>query len=426
MSPQDWIGTVIAAARPQAMAALLRNFRDLDAAEEAFQEACLRALKAWPKNGPPRDAAAWLIMVARNAGIDTVRKQSRMQPLPPEEMISDLTDAEAAEVQRLDEADYRDDILRLLFVCCHPELPGTQQIALALRIVSGLSVKQIARAFLVTDAAMEQRITRAKAKVAAAHVPFEAPGAIERGERLAAVAAMIYLVFNEGYTTASASGRAEHGAIRKDVIEHGVNAPLCEEAIRLCRLLLRLFPTEPEIMGLTALVLLQHARAGARFDADGAVVLLEDQDRARWDRRMIGEGLALVDKAIRHPQPGPYQVQAAIAALHARAPRFADTDWREIDLLYGTLERMQPSPVVTLNRAVAVSKARGAADALAMIEPLAGKLGSYFYFHGARGAFLKELGRTEEARIAFDRAIAIANTPAEAAHIRQQLDRLGA
>lgn len=410
MNPQDWIGTVIAAARPQVMAALLRNFHDLDAAEEAFQEACLRALKAWPQNGPPRDAAAWLIMVARNAGIDTVRKQSHLRPLPPEEMISDLSDTEAAEVQRLDEADYRDDILRLLFVCCHPDLPSTQQIALALRIVSGLTVSQIARAFLVSEAALEQRITRAKSKIAGAHVPFEAPGALERSERLAAVAAMIYLVFNEGYTT--------------NVADHGAKAPLCEEAIRLCRLLLRLFPTEPEIMGLAALVLLQHARSAARFDADGAIVLLEDQDRTKWDRRMIAEGLALVDKALRHRRPGPYQVQAAIAALHARALTYAETDWAQIDQLYGTLERMQPSPVVTLNRAVAMSKSRGPADALAMIEPLAGKLNSYFYFHGVRGAFLKELGRGEEARAAFDRAIALASTPAEAAHIRSQIDRL--
>jgi RNA polymerase sigma-70 factor (ECF subfamily) len=392
------------------MAALLRKFRDLDAAEETFQEACLRALKSWPQNGPPRDAAAWLIMVARNAGIDTVRKQSQLRPLPPEEEISDLSDTEAAEVQRLDEADYRDDILRLLFVCCHPDLPSTQQIALALRIVSGLTVSQIARAFLVSEAAMEQRITRAKSKIAGAHVPFEVPGALERSERLAAVAAMIYLVFNEGYTT--------------NVVEHGAKAPLCEEAIRLCRLLLRLFPTEPEIMGLAALVLLQHARSAARFDADGAVVLLEDQDRTKWDRRMIAEGLALVDKALRHGRPGPYQVQAAIAALHARALTFAETDWAQIDQLYGTLERLQPSPVVTLNRAVAVSKSRGPADALAMIDPLAGRLSGYFYFHGARGAFLKELGRGEEARAAFDRAIALANTPAEAAHIRSQIDRL--
>lgn len=410
MTDQGWVGTVIAAARPQAMAALLRNFRDFDAAEEAFQEAALRAVKTWPKNGPPRDAAAWLIMVGRNAGVDTVRKQSRMQPLPPEELISDLSDVESAEADRLDQADYRDDILRLLFVCCHPELPATQQIALALRIVSGLTVVQIARAFLVTDAAMEQRITRAKARIAGAHVPFEAPGAVERSERLAAVAAMIYLVFNEGYTT--------------NVVEHGAKSPLCAEAIRLSRLLLRLYPVEPEIMALTALLLLQHSRAAARFDADGGVIVIEKQDRTIWDRRLIAEGLALVDKAIRHGRPGPYQVQAAIAALHARAPTFAETDWSQIELLYGTLERMEPSPVVTLNRAVAVSRVRGAAEALGLIEPLAAKLDRYFYFHGARGAFLKELGRTEDARIAFDRAIALANTAAEAAHIRAEIDSL--
>ncbi|HEX6001872.1 MAG TPA: RNA polymerase sigma factor [Hyphomicrobiaceae bacterium] len=410
MSEHDWIGSVIAAARPQSMAALLRAFRDLDAAEEAFQEACLRALRLWPRNGPPRDAAAWLIMVARNAGIDTVRKQSRLQPLPPDELISDLTDVESAEAERIDEADYRDDILRLLFVCCHPGLPATQQIALALRIVSGLSVPQIARAFLVTETAMEQRITRAKSRIAGAQVPFETPGAVERSERFAAVAAMIYLVFNEGYTT--------------NVAEHAAKAPLCEEAIRLARLLLQLFPAEPELMGLAALMLLHHARAAARFDADGAAILLEDQDRTLWDGRLIAEGLALVDKAIRHRRPGPYQVQAAIAALHARAARSCDTDWAGIDRLYATLERMQPSPVVTLNRAVAVWKVRGAAEALAMIEPLAAKLASYFYFHGARGAFLKQLGRSEEARVAFDRAISLANTPAEAANIRGQIERL--
>lgn len=257
---------------------------------------------------------------------------------------------------------------------------------------------------------MEQRITRAKARIAGGQVPFETPGPIERAERLAAVAAMIYLLFNEGYTT--------------NVAEQGAKTALCEEAIRLARLLLRLFPTEPEIMGLTALLLLQHARAAARFDADGAVVLLEHQNRDLWDRRLIAEGLALIDKAIRHRRPGPYQVQAAIAALHARAPSFAETDWDEIGQLYGTLERMQPSPVVTLNRAVAVWRSRGAAEALALIEPLASKLDGYFYFHGARGAFLKELGRNDEARIAFDRAISLANTPAEAAHIREQIESL--
>jgi len=411
MTDTAWIDAALTSARPQAVGALVRYFRDLDIAEEAFQNACLRALKSWPHNGPPRDAAAWLIMVGRNAAIDEVRRNRRQQPLPEDDQaVSDLDDAEEELAERLDGSHYRDDILRLMFICCHPDLPPTQQVALALRIVSGLSVKQIARAFLVSEAAMEQRITRAKARVADASVPFETPGAAERTERLAVVAAMIYLIFNEGY---SASG---------DTAE--TRKPLCEEAIRLARLLLRLFQGEPEIMGLTALLLLQHARAEARFDADGTLILLEDQDRPRWNQKMITEGLALIDKAMRHRQSGPYQIQAAIAALHSRVEKAEDTDWRQIDLLYGALEIMQPSPVVTLNRAVAVSKVRGAQAALDMIEPLAPRLSNYFHFFGVRGAFLMQLGRNEEARVAFDRAIALANTSAEAAHIRMHLDRL--
>jgi RNA polymerase sigma-70 factor (ECF subfamily) len=410
MADLAWIDAALTAARPQAIGALLRYFRDLDRAEEAFQEACLRALKNWPQNGPPRDPAAWLILVGRNFALDDVRRSSKSQALPDDDVISDLNDAEADLAERLDSSHYRDDVLRLLFICCHPDLPATQQIALALRIVSGLSVKEIARAFLVGESAMEQRITRAKHRVAAAEVPFETPGAVERAERVAAVAAMIYLIFNEGY---SATGGAAH-----------IRATLSEEAIRLARLLLRLFPSEPEIMGLLALLLFQHARTPARLDADGCIVLLEEQDRSLWNRDLIAEGVALLDKALRHRSPGPYQVQAAIAALHARAARPEDTDWAEIDLLYATLERVQPSPVVTLNRAVAVSKVRGPAEALAMIEPLAGKLSGYFHFFGLKGALLMQLGRAEEARIAFDRAIALAHTPAEAAHIRLHLDRL--
>jgi RNA polymerase sigma-70 factor, ECF subfamily len=405
-----WIDATLTAARPRAAAALLRHFRDLDTAEEAVQEACVKALKTWPRNGPPRDPAAWLIFVGKNAAIDTARRQSRQDPLPSEEVLSDLGDVELALVQQLDEAHYRDDILRLLFICCHPDLPTSQQIALALRIVSGLSVKEIARAFLVSEDAMEQRITRAKRRVGQSNVPFETPGSAERSERVAAVATIIYLIFNEGY---SASGGEAH-----------VRAPLCEEAIRLARLLLRLFPSEPEIMGLTALLLLQHARAPARLDSDGGIVLLDDQDRRLWNRGLIAEGLALIDKALRHKRPGPYQIQAAIAALHARATRPEDTDWAQIDLLYATLERMQPSPVVTLNRAVAVAKVQGPAAALAMIEPLASQLSGYFYFFGVKGALLMQLGRSAEARVAFDRAIALANSAAEAAQIQVQLDRL--
>ncbi len=410
MTDVAWIDAALTSARPQAIGALLRYFRDLDTAEEAFQNACLRALKSWPQNGPPRDPAAWLIMVGRNAAIDDVRRRSRQEALPDEEVISDLDDAESALAERLDGSHYRDDILRLLFICCHPKLPATQQIAVALRIVSGLTVRQIARAFLVGESAMEQRITRAKARIAAADVPFEAPGPVERSERLVAVAAMIYLIFNEGY---SASGG-----------EAPTRAPLCEEAIRLARLLLRLFQTEPEIMGLTALLLIQHARAPARFDRDGAVVLLDDQDRSLWNSQMIAEGLALIDKAMRHGRRGPYLVQAAIAALHARAARPEDTDWAQIDLLYATLETLQPSPVITLNRAVAVAKVAGPEAALAMIEPLAPRLSGYFHFHGVKGGLLLQLERKDEARVAFDQAIALAGTPAQAAHIRMHLDRL--
>jgi RNA polymerase sigma-70 factor (ECF subfamily) len=405
-----WIDAALTSARPQAVAALLRYFRDLDAAEEAFQDACLRALKSWPQNGPPRDPAAWLILVGRNVAIDAARRKRRQEPLPDDELLSDLEDAESDLAERLDNADYRDDILRLLFICCHPQLPATQQIALALRVVSGLTVRQIARAFLVSESAMEQRITRAKARIAKANVAFATPGAPERAERLAAVAAMIYLIFNEGY---SATGDAADA-----------RAQLCDEAIRLARLLLRLFQTEPEIMGLTALLLLQHARTAARFDANGQIVLLDDQDRGLWNRSMIDEGLALVDKAVRHQRPGPYQIQAAIAALHSRAERPEDTDWAQIDLLYGALERLQPSPVVTLNRAVAVSKVRGPEAALAMVEPLAPQLSGYFHFFGVKGALLMQLDRREEAREAFNRAIALAHTATEAAHIRMHLDRL--
>jgi RNA polymerase sigma-70 factor (ECF subfamily) len=410
VSGTAWIDVALRGARPQAMGALLRHFRDLDLAEEAFQEASLRALGSWPKNGPPRDTAAWLVFVGRNAALDGVRRRRRERALPGEETLSDLSDAEGPLAEQLDEADYRDDILRLLFMCCHPELPATQQIALALRVVCGLTVPEIARAFLVTDVAMEQRITRAKNRVAAEQIPFETPGAPERAERLSAVAAVLYLLFNEGY---SATGGSAH-----------VRIPLCDEAIRLARLVVRLFPAEPEILGLAALMLLQHSRSKARLDAYGAIVLLEDQDRGLWDRDRIAEGLALLDKALRHARPGPYQVQAAIAALHARAPRFEDTDWAEIEQLYAALERLQPSPVVSLNRAVAVSKLRGPAAALAMLDALAKDLPAYFYFFGVRGALLVDLGRPDEAREAFDRALALAKSPAEAAHIRLQIDRL--
>ncbi len=410
MTDTAWIGAALTAARPQAVAALLRYFRNLDVAEEAFQEASLRALKSWPLNGPPRDPAAWLIFVGRNSALDEMRRRSKHDTLPDDDVIADGEDTESNMVEHLDSHAYQDDVLRLLFICCQPDLPATQQIAVALRIISGLSVQEIASAFLVSEAAMAQRITRAKRAMTQSAVAFETPGPVERAERLTTVAAMIYLLFNEGY---SASGGKAH-----------VRVPLCEEAIRLGRLLLRLFPAESEIMGLTALMLLQHARAPARLDEAGNIVLLDDQERGKWDRALLAEGLVLVEKSQRLGIPGTYQVQAAIAAVHARAARPQDTDWSQIDQIYAVLEVIQPSPVVTLNRAVAVSKVRGPAAALQMLAPLAEPLGSYFHYFGVKGALLKELGRADEAREAFNEAISLARTAAEAAHIRMNLDRL--
>jgi RNA polymerase sigma-70 factor (ECF subfamily) len=402
------IDIAISGARPRAIAALLRYFRDLDTAEEAFQEACLRALQTWPHKGPPRDPTAWLIMVGRNAALDTKRRVRAIAPLQDASALADARDDLTPE--RLDESHYGDDILRLLFMCGHPTLPATQQIALALRIVSGLTPEQIAKAFLVSPTAMKQRITRAKRAIAEVGVEFDTPGAVERATRLAAVSTMIYLIFNEGYGSTPDSAAAREA--------------LADEAIRLGRLLLSLFPTDPEVFGLLALMLLQHSRAPARFDANGEIVLLDEQDRSRWSRTLIDEGRLLLERAAVYQSPGPYQLQAAIAALHARATRPEDTPWKEIDSLYQVLEALQPSPVVTLNRAVAVWKLHGPEAALEIIEPLRAELDAYFYLHGLRGALLKEVQRLDEARDAFNRAIALANSVAEAKFIRRELDSL--
>jgi RNA polymerase sigma-70 factor (ECF subfamily) len=405
-----WLAATLGASRPRVVSALLRHCRDLDAAEDAFQEASLRALERWPRTGAPRDPVAWLVLVARNAAIDRARRGARLEPLPSEGALAAQEDAEMEALERIEATDYRDDVLRLLFVCCHPELAPAQQLALALRVVSGLTVKEIARAFLVSEAAMEQRITRAKRAVAQHPVSFDAPGAAERGERIEVVAAALYALFNEGY---SASGGELH-----------VRAALCEEAIRLATLLVLLAPGDPELLSLEALFRLQHARTPARLDAQGEIVLLDAQDRARWDREAIAEGLARLEKARWLGQPGPYRLQAEIAAVHARAARAEDTDWAAIEAHYEALEALQPSPVVTLNRAVAVAKRRGPAAALALIAPLEPECAGYFNYYGAKGAWLHELGRDAEARGAWERALALARTLAEASHVRAQLDRL--
>lgn len=397
------VHAALAEARPRVVGALLRRLRDLDAADEAFQTACLRALRQWPSAGLPRDPAAWLILVGRNAAVDEARRRARLEPLGDDDAaLSDLGDVEAATADAIDARQYSDDVLRLLFICCHPDLPAEHQVALALRVVCGLSVPRIASAFLIGEAAMEQRLTRARRRIAAAGIPFGAPGAAERAERLAAVTDMLYLLFNEGYSDP-------------------LRLPLCDEAIRLTRQLRRLFPDEAELEGLLALMVLQHARAAARFDGEGRMVLLDAQDRTRWDHRLIAEGLAMVRDGARRGVAGPRLLQAAIAAEHARAARPEDTNWRCIDTLYALLERVQPSPVVTLNRAVAVGHVAGPEAALALIEPLEERLAAYVHFHGARGALLLQLDRHEEARAALETALSLAESPAIADQLRSVL-----
>jgi RNA polymerase sigma-70 factor (ECF subfamily) len=402
------IDIAILAARPKAVAALLRYFRDLDPAEEAFQEACLRALQTWPQKGFPLDPTAWLVTAGRNAALDIKRHNRTVGLQPDDDTLTDTRDNLTPE--GLDESHYRDDILRLLFVCGHPTLPAIQQIALALRLVSGLTVEQIASAFLVSPAAMKQRITRAKRTIAQIGVEFETPGAAERHTRLAAVSTMIYLIFNEGYGSTPDSAAAR--------------AALADEAIRLGHLLLSLYPTDPEVFGLLALMLLHQSRAPARFDANGEIVLLDEQDRSLWNRTLIDEGRLLLERAGIYQNPGPYQLQAAMSALHVRATSPADTSWKEINSLYQVLETLQPSPVVTLNRAVAVWKLLGPQASLEMIDPLKSELDAYFYFHGLRGTLLKELNGFDEAREALKRAIVLVKSVAEAKLIRRELDRL--
>ncbi|SEN68053.1 RNA polymerase, sigma subunit, ECF family [Sphingomonas gellani] len=401
----DWAGLTFRSARPQVLAVLLRELGSLERAEEAFQEACLKALQAWATNGPPRNAAGWLTVVGRNAGIDQVRRNTRERALP--ETISSPIEVDEEDI---DTATYGDDLLRLLFICCHRDLKAHQQIALALRIVSGLTVAEVAAAFLLGEKAMAQRLTRAKRVVRQADTAFETPSPLVRTERLSTVSTMIYLMFNQGYAaSAQESTRTQ---------------ALGAEAVRLGRLLLDLYPDEPELLGLVGLMLLQEARSSARFDEDGGSILLKDQNRTLWDRRMIAEGTALTDRAFRMRRPGRFQLQAGIAALHARAMRFEDTDWVQIEQLYRALTEAEPTPVVALNHAVAVSQVYGASAALALVEPLAGALDDYFYFHAVRGHLLEMLARPAEALAAYGSSLRLATSIAEAAQVRAFIDRL--
>ena len=387
------------------LATLIRLTSDFDAAEEALQDAFAAALEQWPTDGVPANPRAWLVSTGRFKAVDRLRKAARYE--------NDAAALNSASVESLEsDAEYPDDRLRLIFTCCHPALAPEAQVALTLRTVCGLTTDEIARAFLVPLETMAQRIVRAKNKIRAAKIPYEVPQPSTWTERIDAVLAVIYLVFNEGY--AATAG------------EEIVRRELCQEAIRLARLVVELMPGEGEATGLLALMLLHDSRRDTRQSPDGDLVLLDEQDRERWDRQAIEEGLAMVDRIFRDGRVGAYAVQAAIAAVHARAPNAAATNWREAAGLYDLLLRLRTSPVIELNRAAAIAMAEGYAQGLELMDELRarGVLRGYAPLHSARGELLRRLGKREAAGEAFETALRLAGTEPERRFLRKRLNEI--
>ena len=386
----------------RAVAALVRRVGDIDLAEEAVQDAFVEAVARWPATGLPPSPAGWIITTARNRAIDRLRRESSRDARHSEAAAFIHGPQDDLEAPAVD-----DDRLRLIFTCCHPSLAMPAQVALTLRLLGGLTTAEIARAFLVPEPTMAQRLVRAKGKIRDARIPYRVPEADELPGRVRAALAVVYLIFNEGY--AASSGDAL------------VRADLCAEAIRLGRLLVHLLPHEPEVAGLLALMLLADARRPARAHADGSLIRLADQDRALWDRTRIDEGLAWLRACPADARPGPYQLQAGINAAHAVATDASATDWPAILRLYDQLLAISPGPVVALNRAVAVAEVEGAEAGLAALDPLA--LDGYHLYHAARAELLARLGRTAEAGAAYDAAIARATNQRERAFLEAQRDR---